>query len=149
MSNSPTVDPNDVVKASYQLSQMLAAPTADDGKGRTNTADEYPLLVESLEMLTALPSKLTECRPTDLNNFANVCYDNNTSRGRHPRATSVFKFVESLFFKYWQWRTFLINGGVWVGVCGWGAFVYAFKPGTLTIEGQVMFEALHGVESRK
>ncbi|XP_071807003.1 uncharacterized protein [Asterias amurensis] len=71
MYNSPTVEPGDVIKASYQLSQMLAPPTSDDGSAQRNTADEYSLLVESLEMLVALPSRLTECRPSDLNKFAN------------------------------------------------------------------------------
>ncbi|XP_033641656.1 adhesion G protein-coupled receptor L1-like [Asterias rubens] len=71
MYNSPTVEPGDVIKASYQLSQMLAPPTSDDGSAQRNPADEYSLLVESLEMLVALPSRLTECRPSDLNKFAN------------------------------------------------------------------------------
>lgn len=79
MYNSPTVEPGDVIKASYQLSQMLA-PQNSDGSARTNTADEYSVLVESLEMLVALPSRLPECRPSDLNNFANVSDNSFLSR---------------------------------------------------------------------
>ncbi|XP_038065485.1 adhesion G protein-coupled receptor E3-like [Patiria miniata] len=68
LSHFASVDPGDVIKATFQLAQMLAPSTTD---GNANSADEYSVLVELLEMVAALPDKFTECRQADMENFAN------------------------------------------------------------------------------
>ncbi|XP_022101260.1 adhesion G protein-coupled receptor E3-like [Acanthaster planci] len=87
LSHFSSVSPGEVIKATFQLSQMLAPPSAD---GKASSADEYSAFVELLEMLAALPDKFTECRQVDMDDFANS-FLQATDNILHPSNIDIWK----------------------------------------------------------